>query len=86
MKLNRFHPQQLQEWQILELITQGSVNSQLLERVVIAVIPYAHKYTIELVRLSLPYLDNSPELLNHVITIKQDVATHGKWRTTNKTI
>ncbi len=22
MKLNRFHPQQLQEWQILELITE----------------------------------------------------------------
>ncbi len=54
IKLNRFHPQQLQEWQILELINQGSVNSQLLERVVIAVIPYAHEYTIELVRLSLP--------------------------------
>lgn len=69
IKLNRFDPQQLQEWQILELITQGSVNSQLLERVVIAVIPYAHEYTIELVRLSLPYLGNSPELLNHVITV-----------------
>jgi predicted O-linked N-acetylglucosamine transferase (SPINDLY family) len=40
-----------------------------LERVVIAVIPYAHEYTIELVRLSLPYLGNSPELLNHVITV-----------------
>ncbi len=46
IKLNRFDSQQLQEWQILELITQGSVNSQLLERVVIAVIPYAHEYTI----------------------------------------
>jgi len=40
-----------------------------LERVVIAVIPYAHEYTIELVRLSLPYLGNSPELLNYVITV-----------------
>ena len=69
IKLNRFDPQQLQEWQILELITQGSVNAQLLERVVIAVIPYGHKYTIELVRLSLPYLGNSPELLNYVITV-----------------
>ncbi|MFN9734052.1 MAG: O-linked N-acetylglucosamine transferase, SPINDLY family protein, partial [Microcystis sp.] len=69
IKLNRFHPQQLQEWQILELINQGSVNSQLLERVVIAVIPYAHEYTIELVRLSLPHLGNSLELLNHVITV-----------------
>ncbi|MCE2669154.1 MAG: O-linked N-acetylglucosamine transferase, SPINDLY family protein [Microcystis sp.] len=69
IKLNRFDSQQLQEWQILELITQGSVNSQLLERVVIAVIPYAHEYTIELVRLSLPYLGNSPELLNYVITV-----------------
>ncbi|MCE2662271.1 MAG: O-linked N-acetylglucosamine transferase, SPINDLY family protein [Microcystis sp. 53602_E8] len=74
IKLNRFHPQQLQEWQILELITQGSVNSQLLERVVIAVIPYAHEYTIELVRLSLPYLDNSLELLNHVITVTRHFA------------
>ncbi|MDY7048305.1 MAG: O-linked N-acetylglucosamine transferase, SPINDLY family protein [Microcystis panniformis WG22] len=74
IKLNRFHPQQLQEWQILELIAQGSVNSQLLEQVVIAVIPYAHKYTIELVRLSLPYLDNSPELLNHVITVTRHFA------------
>ncbi|MCZ8102092.1 MAG: hypothetical protein O9972_29885, partial [Burkholderiales bacterium] len=74
IKLNRFHPQQLQEWQILELITQGSVNSQLLERVVIAVMPYAHKYTVELVRLSLPYLDNSLELLNHVITVTRHFA------------
>ncbi|MCA2642583.1 MULTISPECIES: O-linked N-acetylglucosamine transferase, SPINDLY family protein, partial [unclassified Microcystis] len=74
IKLNRFHPQQLQEWQILELITQGSVNSQLLERVVIAVIPYAHEYTIELVRLSLPYLGNSLELLNHVIIITRRFA------------
>jgi len=74
IKLNRFDPQQLQEWQILELITQGSVNSQLLERVVIAVIPYAHEYTIELVRLSLPYLGNSPELLNHVITVTRHFA------------
>ena len=69
IKLNRFDPQQLQEWQILELITQGSVNAQLLERVVIAVIPYDHEYTIELVRLSLPHLGNSLELLNHVITV-----------------
>ncbi|TRU35104.1 MAG: O-linked N-acetylglucosamine transferase, SPINDLY family protein [Microcystis aeruginosa Ma_MB_F_20061100_S20] len=74
IKLNRFDPQQLQEWQILELITQGSVNYQLLERVVIAVMPYAHEYTIELVRLSLPYLDNSPELLNHVITVAERFA------------
>ncbi|OPF19544.1 O-linked N-acetylglucosamine transferase, SPINDLY family protein [Microcystis aeruginosa KW] len=74
IKLNRFHPQQLQEWQILELITQGSVNSQLLEQVVIAVIPYAHEYTIELVRLSLSYLDNSLELLNHVITVTRHFA------------
>ncbi|CAO5041737.1 O-GlcNAc transferase C-terminal domain-containing protein [Microcystis aeruginosa] len=74
IKLNRFHPQQLQEWQILELITQGSVNSQLLEQVVIAVIPYPHKYTIELVRLSLPYLGNSPELLNYVITVTRQFA------------
>ncbi|MFM6064711.1 MAG: O-linked N-acetylglucosamine transferase, SPINDLY family protein, partial [Microcystis panniformis] len=74
IKLNRFDPQQLQEWQILELITQGSVNSQLLEQVVIAVIPYAHEYTIELVRLSLPYLGNSPELLNHVITVTRHFA------------
>ncbi|TRT78564.1 MAG: O-linked N-acetylglucosamine transferase, SPINDLY family protein, partial [Microcystis flos-aquae Ma_QC_C_20070823_S18] len=74
IKLNRFDPQQLQEWQILELITQGSVNSQLLERVVIAVIRYAHEYTIELVRLSLPYLGNSPELLNHVITVTRHFA------------
>ena len=78
IKLNRFHPQQLQEWQILELITQGSVNSQLLERVVIAVIPYAHKYTIELVRLSLPYLSNSLKLLDHILKITRQVAFQKK--------
>ncbi len=78
IKLNRFHPQQLQEWQILELITQGSVNSQLLERVVIAVIPYTHKYTIELVRLSLPYLSNSLKLLDHILKITRQVAFQKK--------
>ncbi|MCA2591887.1 MAG: O-linked N-acetylglucosamine transferase, SPINDLY family protein [Microcystis sp. M31BS1] len=78
IKLNRFDPQQLQEWQILELITQGSVNSQLLERVVIAVIPYTHKYTIELVRLSLPYLSNSLKLLDHILKITRQVAFQKK--------
>ncbi|GEA27210.1 hypothetical protein MiAbW_01770 [Microcystis aeruginosa NIES-4325] len=78
IKLNRFHPQQLQEWQILELITQGSVNSELLEQVVIAVIPYAHKYTIELVRLSLPYLSNSLKLLDHILKITRQVAFQKK--------
>jgi predicted O-linked N-acetylglucosamine transferase (SPINDLY family) len=78
IKLNRFHPQQLQEWQILELITQGSVNSELLEQVVIAVIPYTHKYTIELVRLSLPYLSNSLKLLDHILKITRQVAFQKK--------
>ena len=78
IKLNRFDPQQLQEWQILELITQGSVNSQLLEQVVIAVIPYTHKYTIELVRLSLPYLSNSLKLLDHILKITRQVAFQKK--------
>jgi predicted O-linked N-acetylglucosamine transferase (SPINDLY family) len=78
IKLNRFHPQQLQEWQILELITQGSVNSELLEQVVIALIPYTHKYTIELVRLSLPYLSNSLKLLDHILKITRQVAFQKK--------
>ncbi|MFM6738780.1 MAG: O-linked N-acetylglucosamine transferase, SPINDLY family protein, partial [Microcystis panniformis] len=78
IKLNRFDPQQLQEWQILELITQGSVNSQLLEQVVIALIPYTHKYTIELVRLSLPYLSNSLKLLDHILKITRQVAFQKK--------
>jgi predicted O-linked N-acetylglucosamine transferase (SPINDLY family) len=74
IKLNKFHPQQLQEWQILDLLPQSPINSQLIEQVVIAVIPYAHKYTIELVRLSLPYLSNSLELLNHVIAVTRRFA------------
>ena len=78
IKLNRFDPQQLQEWQILELITQGSVNSELLEQVVIALIPYTHKYTIELVRLSLPYLSNSLKLLDHILKITRQVAFQKK--------
>ncbi|MFM7905386.1 MAG: O-linked N-acetylglucosamine transferase, SPINDLY family protein, partial [Microcystis sp.] len=46
--------------------------------VVIAVIPYTHKYTIELVRLSLPYLSNSLKLLDHILKITRQVAFQKK--------
>ncbi len=49
-----------------------------MERVVIAVIPYTHKYTIELVRLSLPYLSNSLKLLDHILKITHQVAFQKK--------
>ncbi|TRU81140.1 MAG: O-linked N-acetylglucosamine transferase, SPINDLY family protein [Microcystis novacekii Mn_MB_F_20050700_S1D] len=45
---------------------------------VIAVIPYTHKYTIELVRLSLPYLSNSLKLLDHILKITRQVAFQKK--------
>jgi len=59
IKLNRFDSQQLQEWQILELITQGSVNSQLLERVVIAVMKYQAIYSVDLAEAFLPLYPES---------------------------
>ncbi|MEG3436148.1 O-linked N-acetylglucosamine transferase, SPINDLY family protein [Pannus brasiliensis CCIBt3594] len=77
-RLDRFHPDRLQEWDIIDLVATREIDPRLLEQGLEMAIGYPHTHSIEFARAGLSHFPEPPECLARILIKTKQIAYQRK--------